>query len=87
MSDVEKVLRNRVAFVREVEGDETEGGLAIPDIAVRASQWGQVHFVGSEVDDIEVGDRVLVDLYQGVELNYGRRIYWVVDDERVLATG
>lgn len=78
-----KPLRNEIIFVREAE---EEGILMIPDNARRPSLWGQVHAVGKDVEELTVGDRVLVDLWQGTELDYGARVYWRIDEERVLAT-
>ena len=49
---------------------EEEGILMIPDNARRPSLWGQVHAVGKDVE----------------ELTVGARVYWRIDEDRVLAT-
>ena len=79
--------RGRVLFRRETLPDVTAGGIDIPDVAKRPSQWGICVAVGREVEDVHPGDRVLVDLYQGVELDYGAQVLWLVDADKVLATG
>ena len=77
--------RGRVLFAREVLPEVTAGGIDIPQLAQRPSQWGVVAAVGKNVQDLAVGDRVLVDLYQGTELRFGNRVLWLVDAEKVLA--
>ena len=77
--------RGRVVFVREAGEQESSGGIAIPERAQRPSVWGVVTDVGSEVEEIEVGDRVIVDLWQGFEVTVGGTDYWVIDEDRVLA--
>lgn len=77
--------RGRVVFVRELGEAESDGGIAIPDRAQRPSVWGMVVDVGDGVEEVEVGDRVIVDLWQGFEVTWGGVAYWVIDQDRVLA--
>ena len=71
--------------MREAGEERTEGGIAIPEKAQRPSVWAVVTDVGSEVEEIEVGDRVIVDLWQGFEVTVDGVAYWVIDADRVLA--
>ena len=80
-----KAPRNGVVFVREEE--EWDSVIMKPQIAEQESQWGEVRAVGADVEEIEVGDRILVSLYQGTSVVFGNTLYWIVDEDRVLATG
>ena len=76
---------NRVVFVRDAGEAETAGGIVVPLTARRPSQWGEVVDVGPRVEEVRIGDRVLVDLWQGFQVLREGVEYWVVDEGRVLA--
>jgi chaperonin GroES len=46
----------------------SKGGIVIPDFDKKLEQEGVVQSVGSEVENLKAGDRVIVDLYNGIRL-------------------
>lgn len=58
--------RNDYCLVEIVDVGETSTGIAIPQISIEGKEF-YVRAVGSEVDDLEPGDRVLMIGKQGTE--------------------
>ena len=70
-------LHDRVLLRRIEEGEETPGGIIIPDTAKEKPQEGEVLAVGSGTRgddgkiqplDVKIGDRVLIGKWSGTEV-------------------
>jgi len=77
------MIKNRVLFQRDASETQTDGGLLIPDIALRPGVEAAVLAIGPDCEEVAVGDRVIVELFQGTELKYGARSYWIVAEDRI----
>jgi co-chaperonin GroES (HSP10) len=82
-----KVNKNNIAVVPVFDSDQTPGGLWIPDIAKKRANQGVVKYIGSEVQDISVGDYVLFSGYTGttVRLSGGEGIVIIMHQDFVNA--
>lgn len=87
-------LGDRVLVKRVEAGEETKGGIVIPDSAREKPQEAEVIALGSgkrlengEVQAFEVkaGDRVLISKYGGTEIQHGEQTYLVLREEDILA--
>ena len=61
---------NDFVLVRPDEtSNETEGGIFLPDAAKKRPETGRVVAIGPKVkESISVGDRIVYDLYAGVDV-------------------
>jgi chaperonin GroES len=63
----------------------SSGGIILPDVAKEEKAEGVVMGIGAEVNELEVGDRVIFGKYSGDELELSSKKYRVVNEEDVLA--
>lgn len=84
----------KVVIERDAPTDTTAGGLVLPDTARENANIGTVIAVNREVWSdqgtafqpvCDVGDRVLVGKYSGVELTYDGRQLLVLSQREILA--
>lgn len=90
-----KVLSDRILLKRLGGGDETEGGIAIPETSVeRRSDKAVVVKAGPGLKEdgtlisttVEEGDEVILSMYAGTELDIAGETYIIVREPDILAT-
>lgn len=64
--------------------DKTASGLYIPDSAQDTPDTGLVAGVGSLVEDVKVGDRVLYKKYHHKPIKFDGEDYAIIDDTTIL---
>jgi len=69
----------------EVE-TKTASGIIIPDSAQEKPLQAKVLAIGSDVEQIKIGDTVLYGKYTGTELNYENKNYLMLEISDILAT-
>jgi len=72
-------LGNRVLVERTEDAKTTVSGIIIPDNAKEKPSQGKIVAVGSEVEEITVGDTVVFGKYSGNELSLEGSDYLVMD--------
>ena len=87
-------LHDRIIVQRIDEGEQTVGGIIIPDTAKEKPQQGTVIAAGNgKVNDdrkripldVKAGDRVLFGKYSGQEIKLDGEEYLIVKEDEVLA--
>ena len=87
-------LHDRLIVQRIDEGEQTVGGIIIPDTAKEKPQQGTVLAVGKgKVNDdgtrvpldVNVGDRILFSTYAGQEIRLDGEEYFIMKEDDVLA--
>lgn len=63
-----RLLGKRIGVVQLDVESRTKTGIWLPVVS-ESSQEGVVKFVGDEVEEIEVGDRVLFEKFSGVKID------------------
>lgn len=77
-------LGKRVLVERVEETKTTASGIIIPDNAKEKPLSGEVKAVGSEVEGIKVGDKVVFAKYGGTEITLDSKSYLVLNIDDVL---
>ena len=65
--------------------EKTESGLLLPEEAREKMNVGLVESVGSEVEGIAVGDRVIYRQYSGTKMEWMGQDYLLIKEEDVQA--
>lgn len=87
-------LHDRIIVQRLEEGEQTIGGIIIPDTAQEKPQQGTVIAVGNgKVNDdgkrvpldVTAGDRILFGKYAGQEITLDGEEYFIMNEDDVLA--
>ena len=80
-------IGKNIVLIADEARTESKGGLAIPERARQAPPTSIVHAIGPSVRNIEVGDRVLVPSFAGVQMTFPDHdfTFAVVSSEDVLA--
>lgn len=80
-------LRDQILILRDAAEEVSAGGVALPDTVVEAEKpsEGVVLAIGRLVEDVRVGDRVVISAYSGVELMYNEEIHLLAKESNVLA--
>jgi co-chaperonin GroES (HSP10) len=78
---------NRVWLETIPPADLTAAGLTIPACAQKAANYAIVRAVGKKISDdaLKVNDIVMVDAYQGNEVEFGSRRFLLVDTDQIKA--
>ena len=80
-----KPLGTRV-LVEQIEAEtKTASGLIIPDSAKEKPLQAKVLAIGSEVDQIKVGETVIYGKFIGTELNFDGNDYLMLEQSEILA--
>jgi len=80
-----KPLGERV-LLKPIEGvEKTASGLYIPDNAKEKPSEAEVVGVGSKVESLKEGDKVLYGKYSGTEITHGGEKFLIMKEEDVLA--
>ena len=80
-----KPRKDQVLLVREESDELTKSGLYIPDQAKKDKQMGIIKGVGSDIFDLQEGDRVIFGKYAGDDFYHKGEKYILAKDEEILA--
>ncbi len=89
-----KPLGDRVLVAPVEEGEQTKGGIIIPDTAKEKPQQGKVVSVGTgKIDDngkkvpfnVKAGDKILMPKYGGTEVEIDDKEYQIMREDDILA--
>ena len=87
-------LHDRVIVQRLEEGEQTIGGIIIPDTAKEKPQQGKVFAVGAgkvkedgtrQPPDVQTGDTILFGKYSGQDIKIDGEEYLIMREDDVLA--
>ena len=87
-------LHDRIIVQRLEEGEQTVGGIIIPDTAKEKPQWGTVFAVGAgkvkedgtrQPLDVKDGDTILFGKYSGQDIKVDGEEYLIMREDDVLA--
>ncbi len=76
-------LGNRVLVERMEETQTTASGIIIPDNAKEKPSQGKIVAVGSDVEEINVGDSVVFGKYSGNEIALDGTDYLIMDADDI----
>ena len=81
-----KPLGERV-LIRQTEQEEvTKSGIVLPGTASKEKPIiGEVLAVGSKIEEVKVGDKVIFEKYSGTEVKDGEETYLILEKDNVLA--
>jgi chaperonin GroES len=86
-------LHDRVLVKRLEDGEQTQGGIIIPDTAKEKPQQGEVKAVGSGrllengervAPDVKPGDRILFGKYSGADVKLEGEEYMILREDEIL---
>lgn len=77
-------LGKRVLVKRSEAEEKTASGIILVDSAKEKPNTAEVVAIGSEVEDIKVGEVVLFEQYRGTEINLENEDYLVLDLENII---
>ena len=86
MSTPLKPLGDRVVAQVEEASNKTASGLYLPDNAKEKPKVAKVAAVGSSVQDVKVGDKIVYKEYSTTEIKVEGVEYIILKEEDVLAT-
>lgn len=78
-----KMLGVRV-LLEIIEKEEIKDGIVIPDSAEKDREY-KVVGIGDLVEDLKVGDYVLLAKYTGTEISKNGKNYLIIDEDEILA--
>ena len=87
-------LHDRIIVQRLEEGEQTIGGIIIPDTAKEKPQQGKVFAVGAgkvkedgtrQPPDVQTGDTILFGKYSGQDIKIDGEEYLIMREDDVLA--
>jgi len=76
-------LGNRVLVERLEEATTTASGIIIPDNAKEKPSQGKIVAIGSDVEEIEIGDTVVFGKYVGNELSIDGTEYLIIEADEL----
>jgi chaperonin GroES len=76
-------LGNRVLVERMEETQATASGIIIPDNAKEKPSQGKIVAVGSDVEEISVGDTVVFGKYSGNDITLDGTEYLIMDADDI----
>jgi len=79
-----KPLGERVLVERIEEASTTSSGIIIPDNAKDKPSQGKVIAVGSEAEEVKVGDTIVFGKYAGNEITIDQTEYLIMEQSDVL---
>ena len=75
-----------ILAVRDKAEEVSSGGILIPNVDRKSSLMAKVHAVGSAVEDIVTGERVLFSKYAGEDIVDRGYEYILLKEDEILAT-
>ena len=79
-----KPLGDRLLVERIEEVSTTASGIIIPDNAKDKPSQGKVIAIGSEVEDVNVGDTIVFGKYAGSEITIDNSEYLIMEESDAL---
>ena len=79
-------LADRIVAVREEAKTQTASGIYLPDSSKEKPVMAEVKAVGSDVQHVKVGDKIIYKEYSTTELKIDGTEYLIVREEDILAT-
>ena len=80
-----KPLADRVLILPQPAEEKTVGGIIIPDSLKEKQYQGDVVAIGSKVEEISVGDKVLYNKHMGTECESEGVKHLIMRQEDILA--
>lgn len=79
-----RMLGTRV-LLKPIYEEEIKNGILMPDTLEKKPIKFEVVSIGDLVDEVEIGDNVLIGQYIGIEIEKDKEIYRIVEEEEILA--
>ena len=81
-----KPLGERVLIKQTEQQEVTKSGIVLPGTASKEKPIiGEVLAVGSKIEEVKVGDKVIFEKYSGTEVKDGEESYLILEKDNVLA--
>ena len=81
-----KPLGERVLIKQTEQEEVTKSGIVLPGTASKEKPIiGEVLAVGSKIEEVKVGDKVIFEKYSGTEVQDGEESYLILEKDNVLA--
>jgi len=81
-----KPLGERVLIKQTKQEEVTKSGIVLPGTASKEKPIiGEVLAVGSKIEEVKVGDKVIFEKYSGTEVKDGEESYLILEKDNVLA--
>ena len=81
-----KPLGERVLIKQTEQEEVTKSGIVLPGTASKEKPIiGEVLAVGSKIEEVKVGDKVIFEKYSGTEVEDGEESYLILEKDNVLA--
>ncbi|WP_314292411.1 co-chaperone GroES [Leptotrichia massiliensis] len=81
-----KPLGERVLIKQTEQEEVTKSGIVLPGTASKEKPIiGEVLAVGSKIEEVKVGDKVIFEKYSGTEIKDGEESYLILEKDNVLA--
>mgnify|MGYP000862668282 FL=1 len=81
-----KPLGERVLIKQTEQEEVTKSGIVLPGTASKEKPIvGEVLAVGSKIEEVKVGDKVIFEKYSGTEVKDGEESYLILEKDNVLA--
>ena len=81
-----KPLGERILIKQTEQEEVTKSGIVLPGTASKEKPIiGEVLAVGSKVEEVKVGDKVIFEKYSGTAVKDGEESYLILEKDNVLA--
>jgi len=81
-----KPLGERILIKQTEQEEVTKSGIVLPGTASKEKPIiGEVLAVGSKIEEVKVGDKVIFEKYSGTEIKDGEESYLILEKDNVLA--
>ena len=81
-----KPLGERVLIKQTEQEEVTKSGIVLPGTVSKEKPIiGEVLAVGSKIEEVKVGDKVIFEKYSGTEVKDGEESYLILEKDNVLA--
>lgn len=80
-----KPIGNNVLIQLDARIAQSTGGIAIPNSAQKAEEWGTVAGVGKKAEALAVGDRAFVSRFLGTHYVEGGLEFIIISEDKIVA--
>ena len=81
-----KPLGERILIKQTEQEEVTKSGIVLPGTASKEKPIiGEILAVGSKIEEVKVGDKVIFEKYSGTEVKDGEESYLILEKDNVLA--
>lgn len=80
-----KPIKKNILVQLAPRAQQSEGGIAIPAMAQKAEQWGEVVAVGEQVEFLSVGEEAFIPSYLGTHYVEEGKDFILIDESKVVA--